>query len=176
MLNAKLPKWKVCLNPLLLVLLCQLNTLLWSWFFWTIALVPSVPILVSHIATGHFEHQWWCIWYENKWYFNLFPAEKDTSSNTMDKLFKTETTNSLVKRKYHSDEEEAENLRIFWTAKKRSSLPKGNFHITLNIFYKNASKKLHTPITTSTICHTCVLAQVHHLSNGSIEFLFLSGD
>ena len=30
----------------------------------------------------------------------------------MDKLFKTEITNSLVKRKYQSDEEEAEHINI----------------------------------------------------------------
>ena len=58
---------------------------------------------------------------------------KNTLRNIMDKSFKTEITNSLVERKYQSNEE-AENMWIFWMAKKQSSLPKGNFHITCSAY------------------------------------------
>ena len=88
---------------------------------------------MSRIATGHFEYQWRFIWHKDKLYINLFPAEKDTSSYIMSKLFKTEIANSMIEKKNISDEEEAENLWIFGTSKKRSMLPKSNLYITLSI-------------------------------------------
>ena len=47
-------------------------------------------------------------------------------SNTMNKLFKMEITKSMLKKRYQSDEEEAEDLQHLWMAKKRSMLPKSN--------------------------------------------------
>ena len=37
------------------------------------------------------------IWYTDKWYIKLFPAEKDNSSNTLAKLFQAEMTKMKVK-------------------------------------------------------------------------------
>ena len=55
----------------------------------------------------------------------------------MNKLFKTEMTNMLVKRQLSSDEEEAEGLRISLTARKQSLLPQGSMYIILYIFHIN---------------------------------------
>ena len=77
------------------------------------------------------------IWYADKWYINLFPAEKDTASNTMNKLFKTEMTKMFVKKQLSSNEEEAEDLWISSTARKQSLQPQGSNYIILYIFNLN---------------------------------------
>ena len=77
------------------------------------------------------------IWYADKWYIKLFPAEKDTSSNTMAKLFQSEMTKMMVKGQPSFDKEEAEDLRYSLTARKRSLLPKGSNHIILHVFNLN---------------------------------------
>ena len=74
------------------------------------------------------------IWYADKWYIKLFPAEKDNSSNTMAKLFQAEMTKMKVKGQPSFAKEEAENLRYSSTARKRSLLPKGSNHIILTYF------------------------------------------
>ena len=77
------------------------------------------------------------IWYSDKWDIKLFPAEKDTSSNTMAKLFQSEMTKMMAKGQSSFDNEEAENLWISSTARKRSLLPKGSNYIILHIFNLN---------------------------------------
>ena len=49
------------------------------------------------------------IWYSDKWYIKIFPAENETSNNTMAKLFQTEITKMMVKIQstFHKEEAEA---------------------------------------------------------------------
>ena len=80
-----------------------MDYLLWMVFFWKKIRVPSVLQLVSCIATRHFNNIWTSmivIWDSDKWYINLFPAETETSSNTMAKLFQTEMTRMKVKGRF----------------------------------------------------------------------------
>ena len=75
--------------------------------------------------------------YADKWNIKLFPAEKDTSSNTMAKLFQSEMTKMMVKGQPSFDKEEAEDLRYSLTARKLSLLPKGSNYIILDMFNLN---------------------------------------
>ena len=115
-----------------------MNFLSWIKYLWRNKRVPSVLKLVSRIATRHFNNIWTSmivICYADKWYVNLFPAEKDPLSNSMNKLFEKGKTKAMVKSKYQSDDEEAGKMLQTWKIKKWSMLPKANPANTSKITY-----------------------------------------
>jgi len=59
----------------------------------------------------------------------------------MAKLFQSEMTKMMVKGQSSFDKEEAEDVQISLTARKRSLLPKGSNYIILHIFNLNMLTK-----------------------------------